>query len=175
LVKLSRAVGAGPDRLLNTADHRHAGLVLVRALAERLGLPALLEEITIKQQKRGYSPAQALCETLVARALDHAFARVTRRPAPGLVDALVSRDRVPSEQLENRTLPLPLFSVGMSSHAAIGSVSPVSPWIRSSVKARWALSTWPRTRRRVVRWRAGDVGRSRCLQRTREFGIAYGS
>jgi hypothetical protein len=51
-------------------------LVLVRALAERLGLPALLEEITIKQQERGYSPAQAilgLCETLVARALDHAF------------------------------------------------------------------------------------------------------
>ena len=47
----------------------HAGLVLVRALAERLGLPALLQEITVKQRKRGYTPAQAvlgLCETLVA-------------------------------------------------------------------------------------------------------------
>ncbi len=47
----------------------HAGLVLVRALAERLGLPALLDEITVKKRRRGYSPAQAilaLCETLIA-------------------------------------------------------------------------------------------------------------
>ena len=47
----------------------HAGLVLVRELAEALGLPELLDEITVKKRRRGYSPAQvilALCETLVA-------------------------------------------------------------------------------------------------------------
>lgn len=47
----------------------HAGLVLVRELAERLGLPALLDAITVKQRRRGYSPGQAilaLCETLIA-------------------------------------------------------------------------------------------------------------
>jgi DDE family transposase len=47
----------------------YAGLVLVRELAERLGLPALLDAITIKKRRRGYSPGQAilaLCETLIA-------------------------------------------------------------------------------------------------------------
>ena len=47
----------------------HAGLVLVRELAERLGLPKLLDEITVKQRQRGYRPAEAilaLCETLIA-------------------------------------------------------------------------------------------------------------
>jgi Transposase DDE domain group 1 len=47
----------------------HAGLVLVRELAERVGLPGLLDSITIKKRRRGYSPAQqalALCETLIA-------------------------------------------------------------------------------------------------------------
>ena len=47
----------------------HAGLVLVRALAEHLGLPELLDEITVKKRRRGYTPAQAilaLCETLIA-------------------------------------------------------------------------------------------------------------
>lgn len=47
----------------------HAGLVLVRELAERLGLPELLDEVTVKKRRRGYSPAQqalALCETLIA-------------------------------------------------------------------------------------------------------------
>jgi hypothetical protein len=47
----------------------HAGLVLVRELARRLGLAELLDEITVKQRKRGYSPTQAilaLCETLIA-------------------------------------------------------------------------------------------------------------
>jgi hypothetical protein len=46
-----------------------AGLVLVRELADALGLPELLEQITVKKRRRGYSPAQAilaLCETLVA-------------------------------------------------------------------------------------------------------------
>jgi len=47
----------------------HAGLVLVRELAEALGLPELLDEITVKKRGRGYTAAQAmlaLCETLIA-------------------------------------------------------------------------------------------------------------
>lgn len=47
----------------------HAGLVLVRELAGRLGVAELLDRVTVKKRKRGYSPSQAmlaLCETLVA-------------------------------------------------------------------------------------------------------------
>jgi Transposase DDE domain group 1 len=47
----------------------HAGLVLVRELWDQLGLPALLDAVTVKRRGRGYSPAQAmlaLCETLIA-------------------------------------------------------------------------------------------------------------
>ena len=47
----------------------HAGLVLVRELAAALGLADVLDQITVKKRKRGYSPAQqalALCETLIA-------------------------------------------------------------------------------------------------------------
>jgi hypothetical protein len=47
----------------------HAGLVLVRELAEQLGLPALLDRVAVKERRRGYSPAEAilaLCETLIA-------------------------------------------------------------------------------------------------------------
>ena len=47
----------------------HSGLVLVRELADRLGLPALLDEITVKKRRRGYAASQqilALCETLIA-------------------------------------------------------------------------------------------------------------
>jgi hypothetical protein len=47
----------------------HAGLVLVRELADRLGLPALLDEVTVKKRKRGYAASEqilALCETLIA-------------------------------------------------------------------------------------------------------------
>lgn len=47
----------------------HAGLVLVRELAEALAVPALLNEITVKKRDRGYAPGQsvlALCETLIA-------------------------------------------------------------------------------------------------------------
>ena len=46
----------------------HAGLVLVRELAGRLGIAELLDRVTVKKRKRGYSPAQAilgLCETLI--------------------------------------------------------------------------------------------------------------
>ena len=46
----------------------HAGLVLVRELWARLGLSALLDTITVKKRRRGYSPAQAilaLVETLI--------------------------------------------------------------------------------------------------------------
>ena len=47
----------------------HAGLVLVRELAGRLGVGELLDQVTVKKRSRGYSPAQAilgLCETLIA-------------------------------------------------------------------------------------------------------------
>jgi len=47
----------------------HAGLVLVRELGERLGLPELLDEVSVKKRRRGFTPAQAilaLCETLIA-------------------------------------------------------------------------------------------------------------
>ncbi len=47
----------------------HAGLVLVRELAGRLGVGELLDCVTVKKRRRGYSPAQAilgLCETLIA-------------------------------------------------------------------------------------------------------------
>jgi Transposase DDE domain group 1 len=47
----------------------HAGLVLVRELWDRLGLSALLDALTVKRRRRGYSPAQtmlALVETLIA-------------------------------------------------------------------------------------------------------------
>ncbi len=47
----------------------HAGLVLVRELADRLGVGELLGRVTVKKRRRGYSPAQvilALCETLIA-------------------------------------------------------------------------------------------------------------
>jgi DDE family transposase len=47
----------------------HAGLVLVRELAGRLGIGELLGRVTVKKRSRGYSPAQAilgLCETLIA-------------------------------------------------------------------------------------------------------------
>ncbi len=46
-----------------------AGLVLVRELAERLGLAELLGGLTVKRRRRGYAPAQAilaLCELLIA-------------------------------------------------------------------------------------------------------------
>ena len=47
----------------------HAGLVLVRELAARLGVGELLDRVAVKKRRRGYSPAQAilaLCETLIA-------------------------------------------------------------------------------------------------------------
>ena len=47
----------------------HAGLVLVRELADRLGVRELLDRVTVKKRGRGYSPGQAilgLCETLIA-------------------------------------------------------------------------------------------------------------
>ena len=43
--------------------------MLVRELVDRLGLPELLDTITVKKRRRGYTPAQALlalCETLIA-------------------------------------------------------------------------------------------------------------
>lgn len=46
-----------------------AGLVLVRELSDRLGVSELLDRVTVKKRRRGYSPGQAilaLCETLIA-------------------------------------------------------------------------------------------------------------
>lgn len=42
--------------------------MLVRELTDRLGVAALLDEVTVKRRKRGYAPSQAilaLCETLI--------------------------------------------------------------------------------------------------------------
>jgi hypothetical protein len=75
----------------------HAGLVLVRALAERLGLPALFDEITVKKRRRGYSPAQAilaLCETLIAG-------------GECLEDAALLRADTAQEQLRGHAVPDP--------------------------------------------------------------------
>lgn len=74
-----------------------AGLVLVRELADALGLPRLLDTVTVKKRRRGYSPAQAilaLCETLVAggECLDDA--------------ALLRADRA-QEQLRGHGVPEP--------------------------------------------------------------------
>lgn len=47
----------------------HAGLVLVRALWDRLGVAELVNAVTVKKRERGYAPAEqvlALCETLIA-------------------------------------------------------------------------------------------------------------
>ena len=47
----------------------HAGLVLVRELADRLGVAGLLDRVTVKKRRRGYLPSQVilgLCETLIA-------------------------------------------------------------------------------------------------------------
>jgi hypothetical protein len=38
----------------------HAGLVLVRELACRLGVAELLDRLTVKKRARGYSPSQAI-------------------------------------------------------------------------------------------------------------------
>jgi hypothetical protein len=57
-------VAASTQRLTS-----HAGLVLVRELAAQLGVGELLDRVTVKRRRRGYSPAQAmlaLCETLIA-------------------------------------------------------------------------------------------------------------
>jgi len=74
-----------------------AGLVLVRELAEALGLPQLLDEITVKKRRRGYSPAQAilaLCETLIAG-------------GECLDDAALLRADTAQEQLRGHAIPDP--------------------------------------------------------------------
>jgi hypothetical protein len=66
-------VTAGPARVEVRRSSQeitaHAGLVLVRELAARLGLGELLGRLTVKRRRRGFSPAQAvmgIVETLVA-------------------------------------------------------------------------------------------------------------
>lgn len=75
----------------------HAGLLLVRELAERLGLPKLLDTITVKKRRRGYSPAQqalALCEMLIAG-------------GECLDDAALLRADTAQEQLRGHAVPDP--------------------------------------------------------------------
>lgn len=75
----------------------HAGLVLVRELGDRLGLPALLDAITVKKRRRGYSPGQqalALVETLIAG-------------GECLDDAALLRADAAQEQLRGHAVPDP--------------------------------------------------------------------
>ena len=75
----------------------HAGLVLVRELAEALAVPALLNEITVKKRDRGYAPWQsvlALCETLIAG-------------GECLDDAAILRADSAQEQLRGHPVPDP--------------------------------------------------------------------
>lgn len=75
----------------------HGGLLLVRELAERLGLPKLLDAITVKKRRRGYSPAQqalALCEMLIAG-------------GECLDDAALLRSDQAQEQLRGHAVPDP--------------------------------------------------------------------
>jgi hypothetical protein len=69
-VKVKLAGRSAPVQIAPSTQEltAHAGLVLVRELAARLRLPELLETITVKKRRRGYSPGQAilaLCETLI--------------------------------------------------------------------------------------------------------------
>jgi hypothetical protein len=75
----------------------HAGLVLVRELATALGLPELLDAVTVKKRARGYSPSQqalALCETLIAG-------------GECLDDATLLRADAAQEQLRGHAVPDP--------------------------------------------------------------------
>jgi hypothetical protein len=75
----------------------HAGLLLVRELADRLGLPKLLDTITVKKRRRGYSPAQhalALCELLISG-------------GECLDDATLLRADTAQEQLRGHAVPDP--------------------------------------------------------------------
>ena len=75
----------------------HAGLVLVRELAAALGVAELLDQVTVKKRRRGYSPAQAalaLCETLIAG-------------GECLDDAALLRADAAQEQLRGHAVPDP--------------------------------------------------------------------
>jgi hypothetical protein len=75
----------------------HAGLVLVRELADALGIGELLDQITVKKRRRGFSPAQqvmALCETLIAG-------------GECLDDAALLRADAAQEQLRGHPVPDP--------------------------------------------------------------------
>jgi len=75
----------------------HAGLVLVRDLGERLGVDELLDRVTVKKRRRGYSVSQqalALCETLIAG-------------GDCLDDATLLRADAAQEQLRGHAVPDP--------------------------------------------------------------------
>lgn len=68
-VKVTRGAARVEVRRSSQEITAHAGLVLVRELAARLGLQGLLDGLTVKRRRRGFSPAQAvlaIVETLVA-------------------------------------------------------------------------------------------------------------
>jgi Transposase DDE domain group 1 len=94
VARRSALVQIAPSSQLMTA---HAGLVLVRELAERLGLPNLLDAITVKKRRRGYSPGEqvlALCETLIAG-------------GECLDDAALLRSDAAQQQLRGHAVPDP--------------------------------------------------------------------
>ena len=75
----------------------HAGLVLVRELADVLGVRELLDQITVKKRRRGYTPSQqalAICETLIAG-------------GECLDDAALLRADAAQEQLRGHAVPDP--------------------------------------------------------------------
>ena len=75
----------------------HAGLVLVRELADALAVSELLDQVTVKKRHRGFSPAQqalALCETLIAG-------------GDCLDDAALLRADAAQEQLRGHAIPDP--------------------------------------------------------------------
>jgi hypothetical protein len=68
-VKVTRGAARVEVRRSSQEITAHAGLVLVRELAARLGLQGLLDGLSVKRRRRGFSPAQAvlaIVETLVA-------------------------------------------------------------------------------------------------------------
>jgi hypothetical protein len=94
LARRSALVRIAPSSQQMTA---HAGLVLVRELADSLGVAELLDRVTVKKRARGYSPAQqllSLCETLIAG-------------GECLDDAALLRGDSAQEQLRGHAVPDP--------------------------------------------------------------------
>jgi hypothetical protein len=112
----------------------HAGLVLVRELAARLALPELLDTISVKKRRRGYSPAQqvlALCETLIAGGECLDDAALLRADS---AQELLRGHAVPTRRRSDASSPASASATSASSTAAWTSSSPASS--RSSTASR---------------------------------------